>query len=55
MLIAPFNDLDTTSAIIERHHHELGGVIVEPFQRIITPRRDSYKAYVKSPNGSPFH
>jgi glutamate-1-semialdehyde 2,1-aminomutase len=38
VLIAPFNDLDTTSAIIERHHHELGGVIVEPFQRIITPR-----------------
>jgi glutamate-1-semialdehyde 2,1-aminomutase len=38
VLIAPFNDLPTTSAIIERHHHELGGVIVEPFQRIITPR-----------------
>jgi glutamate-1-semialdehyde 2,1-aminomutase len=38
VLIAPFNDLDTTSAIIERHHHELGGVIVEPFQRIISPR-----------------
>jgi glutamate-1-semialdehyde 2,1-aminomutase len=38
VLIAPFNDLDTTSAIIERHHHELGGVIVEPFQRIIVPR-----------------
>jgi glutamate-1-semialdehyde 2,1-aminomutase len=38
VLIAPFNDLDTTSAIIERHHHELGAVIVEPFQRIITPR-----------------
>jgi glutamate-1-semialdehyde 2,1-aminomutase len=38
VLIAPFNDLGTTSAIIERHHHELGGVIVEPFQRIITPR-----------------
>ncbi|MDQ3828720.1 MAG: aspartate aminotransferase family protein [Candidatus Tectomicrobia bacterium] len=38
VLIAPFNDLETTSAIIERHHHELGGVIVEPFQRIITPR-----------------
>jgi glutamate-1-semialdehyde 2,1-aminomutase len=37
VLIAPFNDLDTTSAIIERHRHELGGVIVEPFQRIITP------------------
>jgi glutamate-1-semialdehyde 2,1-aminomutase len=38
VLIAPFNDLKATSAIIERHHHELGGVIVEPFQRIITPR-----------------
>jgi glutamate-1-semialdehyde 2,1-aminomutase len=38
VLIAPFNDLDVTSAIIERYHHELGGVIVEPFQRIITPR-----------------
>jgi glutamate-1-semialdehyde 2,1-aminomutase len=38
VLIAPFNDLETTSAIIERHRHELGGVIVEPFQRIITPR-----------------
>jgi glutamate-1-semialdehyde 2,1-aminomutase len=38
VLIAPFNDLETTSAIVERYHHELGGVIVEPFQRIITPR-----------------
>jgi glutamate-1-semialdehyde 2,1-aminomutase len=38
VLIAPFNDLATTSAIIERHRHELGGVIVEPFQRILTPR-----------------
>ena len=38
VLIAPFNDLPATSAIIERYHHEIGGVIVEPFQRIITPR-----------------
>ncbi len=38
VLIAPFNDLETTSALIERYHHELGGVIVEPFQRIISPR-----------------
>ena len=38
MLIAPFNDLETTSAIIERHHDELAGVIVEPFQRVIPPR-----------------
>ena len=38
MLIAPFNDIETTSAIIERHHDELGGVIVEPFQRLLPPR-----------------
>ena len=37
MLIAPFNDIETTSAIIERHHDELGGVIVEPFQRLLPP------------------
>ena len=37
MLIAPFNDIETTSSIIERHHHELAGVIVEPFQRLIPP------------------
>ena len=38
VLIAPFNDIETTSAIIERHHDELGGVIVEPFQRLIPPK-----------------
>jgi glutamate-1-semialdehyde 2,1-aminomutase len=38
VLIAPFNDIDTTAAIIERHHHELAGVIVEPLQRTIPPR-----------------
>ena len=38
MLIAPFNDIETTSAIIERHHDDLGGVIVEPFQRLLPPR-----------------
>ena len=37
-LIAPFNDLETTSAIIEGHHEELAGVIVEPFQRVIPPK-----------------
>ena len=37
MLIAPFNDIETTSSIIERHHNELAGVIVEPFQRLIPP------------------
>ncbi len=38
MLIAPFNDIETTTAIIERHHDEIGGVIVEPFQRLIPPQ-----------------
>ena len=37
MLIAPFNDLDTTSAIIDAHHDELAAVIVEPLQRMIAP------------------
>ena len=38
VLIAPFNDLETTAAIIEKHHDELGGVIVEPLQRIVPPK-----------------
>jgi glutamate-1-semialdehyde 2,1-aminomutase len=38
MLIAPFNDLDTTAALVERHRDELAGVIVEPFQRVLPPR-----------------
>ncbi len=38
MLIAPFNDLETTRGIIEEHHDEIAGVIVEPFQRLIPPR-----------------
>ena len=38
VLVAPFNDIETTSAIIERHHDELAGVIVEPLQRIIPPK-----------------
>ena len=37
VLIAPFNDIETTSAIVERHHDDIAGVIVEPFQRMIPP------------------
>ncbi|WP_089719018.1 aspartate aminotransferase family protein [Candidatus Entotheonella palauensis] len=37
VLIAPFNDLEQTTAIIEAHHDELAAVIVEPFQRALTP------------------
>ena len=39
MLIAPFNDLETTSAIIDRNVDELAGVIVEPFQRLLPPKQ----------------
>ncbi|MDE0744941.1 MAG: aminotransferase class III-fold pyridoxal phosphate-dependent enzyme [SAR202 cluster bacterium] len=39
MLIAPFNDLETTSAIIDRYSDELAGVIVEPFQRLLVPKQ----------------
>jgi glutamate-1-semialdehyde 2,1-aminomutase len=38
MLIAPFNDLETTTAIIDADHDELAAVIVEPLQRILAPQ-----------------
>ncbi len=38
MLVAPYNDLETTASIISAHHDELAAVIVEPVQRIIAPR-----------------
>ena len=38
VLIAPFNDIETTSHIIERYHSQLAGVIVEPLQRLIPPK-----------------
>lgn len=37
VLIAPFNDIERTTDIIERYQHELGAVIVEPFQRMLSP------------------
>ncbi|MFC7476086.1 aspartate aminotransferase family protein [Dankookia sp. GCM10030260] len=37
VLVAPFNDLDAARALIAAHHDELGGVILEPFQRLIPP------------------
>ena len=37
VLIAPFNDLERAAAIIETHHEELGAVIIEPFQRALSP------------------
>ena len=38
VLIAPYNDIETSTAIIERHHDELGAVIIEPMQRILSPK-----------------
>jgi len=37
VLVAPFNNIDITTSIIEEHHDEIGGVIVEPLQRLIPP------------------
>lgn len=36
-LVAPFNNLDVVSGIIERYRHELACVIVEPLQRCLAP------------------
>jgi len=37
VLIAPYNDLATTEALIAQHHDDLAAVIVEPYQRVIVP------------------
>jgi glutamate-1-semialdehyde 2,1-aminomutase len=38
VLIAPYNDLATTEALIAQHHNDLAAVIVEPYQRVIVPQ-----------------
>jgi glutamate-1-semialdehyde 2,1-aminomutase len=38
VLVAPFNDAEAAVRLIEEHHETLGGVILEPFQRLIPPR-----------------
>ena len=37
MVVAPFNDIEAARRMIAEHADELGGVIVEPFQRLIPP------------------
>ncbi len=37
VLVAPFNDLDTTRRIISDHADDLAAVIVEPFHRCLSP------------------
>jgi glutamate-1-semialdehyde 2,1-aminomutase len=38
VIVAPFNDLATATSLMREHKEELGGVIVEPFQRLIPPK-----------------
>ena len=38
LLIAPYNDLETTAAIIAAHAGDLAGVIMEPLQRCTPPK-----------------
>ncbi len=38
MLIAPYNDLATTETIINAHVDDIAAVIVEPVQRVISPK-----------------
>jgi len=37
VLVAPFNDLDAVTRLVEAHHDELAGIIVEPLQRLVPP------------------
>ena len=48
MLIAPFNDAETAAAMIAEHAHELAGVIVEPLQRLIPPKKGFLQALRKA-------
>ncbi|MCP5517803.1 MAG: aminotransferase class III-fold pyridoxal phosphate-dependent enzyme [Verrucomicrobiales bacterium] len=38
VLVAPFNDLAATEAIVERHAGEIAGIIVEPLHRCLAPK-----------------
>lgn len=44
VLVAPFNNVEQTSAIIEDYHDELAAVIVEPLQRCIRPKPGFFEA-----------
>jgi glutamate-1-semialdehyde 2,1-aminomutase len=37
VLVAPFNDADTTARIVDQHQGEIAAVIVEPLQRSLPP------------------
>lgn len=37
MLIAPFNDIESVSSILDEYENEVAAVIVEPLQRVVAP------------------
>ena len=37
VLVAPYNDIETVESLIREHGHDIAGLIIEPFQRIIPP------------------
>lgn len=37
VLVAPFNDLAATAAIVDEHCNDLAGILVEPLQRCVPP------------------
>jgi glutamate-1-semialdehyde 2,1-aminomutase len=37
VFVAPYNDLETTRSILEQNESRIGAVIVEPFQRCLSP------------------
>ena len=51
MLIAPFNDLNTTESIINAHHDEMAAVIVEPCNGCLPPNPAFWKGSERSPHG----
>jgi glutamate-1-semialdehyde 2,1-aminomutase len=48
MIIAPFNDAVTATALIQEHAKDLAGVIVEPLQRLIPPKKGFLEALRKA-------
>ncbi|MSQ10468.1 MAG: aminotransferase class III-fold pyridoxal phosphate-dependent enzyme [Dehalococcoidia bacterium] len=37
VLVAPYNDLQYTADLLAKRHDEIGAVIIEPMQRVLTP------------------
>ena len=47
VLIAPYNDIETTEAIIKKEKDNIAAVIVEPVQRIISPAEGFLKQFLE--------